>query len=418
MSLKVLLVSIAFPPKRDPESLQVAKYCNFLKNDQRVTLEVVTSSDPTLFMEPDTSLNHYREGIHVPVALKVSENKYVNFLLRKINPTWLQLPDSKFSFWWQSRKVLNAIKQKPDVLYSRSYPISSTILALKLKQEWNIPWVLHLSDPWAQSSLSYLSPATSFSSEARVWNKTKEELCFEYADKISLTSHKTIALYAKAYPHLAHKFVYFPNVFDDDLIRDNPYAPKPILKFVYNGGFGEARTPEPFLRAIDLFWKKHGMGLESKIEFLFTGEMTRANTAIFSRYEYIPWIKHLGVISYDDVLKMQRDADVLINIDSNIPDPDHAVFFPSKLLDYMVAQRRVMAITNLHSTTHDVVQGKLGDCFEFDEIERMSAYLYEVYLKYQEKNVQYFYKSDMGQEFSARSNAKRLTDLFLKLKAK
>ncbi|WP_165823757.1 glycosyltransferase family protein [Pseudochryseolinea flava] len=378
-------------------------------------MSVITSKDPTLFMEPDASLSHYGEGIDVATTLNIVENRYINYLIRKVNPAWLQRPDSKFSFWWQSQRAIASIKDKPDILYSRSYPVSSTLLALQLKKKWDIPWVLHLSDPWAQSSSSFLSPATKFTESARVWNKAQELLCFSLADRISLTSQKTIDLYAKIYPQFREKFVYYPNVFDDELIQSNPYARGKKLKIVYNGGFGDARSPLPYLEAIASLWKAHQPEIGNAIEFLFTGEMTRANTEIFDRYRHISWINHRGVIAYRDVVSMQREADILVNIDSDIPDPNHAVFFPSKLLDYMVAQRRIIAITNRHSTTHDVVHGKLGDCFSFTEVKELATFLYHVYQRYLQNDAAFFTKSEVGSEYSAKFNASRLVDLFTHL---
>ncbi len=413
MPLNVLLVSIAFPPKRDPESLQVAKYCNFLKADKRVNLSVITSANPTLFMEADASLAHYGEGITVAKSLRIVENRYTNYLIRRVAPSMLQRPDSKASFWRQSGRVLEAIPQKPDVLYSRSYPVSSTLLALQLKKRWpDVPWVLHLSDPWAQSSQTHRSPGTTFAPRAHAWNCAKEKEAFGLADRISLTSRKTIELYAAAYPQWAHKFVYFPNVFDDNLVVENPYTPGPVLNIVYNGGFGEARTPLHFLEAIHCLWKSSAGEIGGALRFAFTGEMTRENRDIFNRYNHIPWIQHLGMIPYEDVVTLQRSADVLVNIDSDIPDARHAVFFPSKLLDYMVAQRRILAITNPHSTTHEVVQGTLGECFDFGETERLCAHLLDVYRRFKGGDTAYFYKSALATEFSARHNAGRLAELF------
>lgn len=151
--MKVLLISIAFPPKRDPESLQVARYCKYLNVINNLDLGVITSKTPTLFMEEDETLIHYTNGIKIIKELRIYENKYLNFIIRKINPSWMLYPDSKFSFWWQYKNVLSHVKEKPDILYSRSYPISSTLLALELKKKINVPWILHLSDrsaPWRQ----------------------------------------------------------------------------------------------------------------------------------------------------------------------------------------------------------------------------------------------------------------------------
>lgn len=413
--MKVLLVSIAFPPKQDPESLQVAKYCKYLNLENDIQLETVTSSDPTLFMDTDPSLKFYREGLNVSREIKIFENRYLNLFFRKINPEFLMRPDSKFTFWWQHNTVSRSV-QIPDILYSRSYPVSSTLLALELKRKWKIPWILHLSDPWAVASTNSLSPATHLIGKARQWNKRKEIACFELADKICLTSHKTIELYTQEYPMFTDKFTYMPNVFDDDLVVDNVYTRGKYLTFLYTGGFGEARSPLTLLNAISIFYKKHLLRLGNNIRFLFTGEMTRKNQAIFEAHSSIPIIRHLGVIPYSEVISLQRQADILINIDSNISDPRHAVFFPSKLLDYMAAQRTIMAITNRYSTTYEVVEGKLGKCFDFNESELIADYICDLLEKFNQNDTSAFYRPEFQKEFSAKLNARRLANLFFDLK--
>lgn len=413
--MKVLLVSIAFPPKRDPESLQVAKYCKYLKSINNLNLEVVTSADPTLFMEPDETLIDYRKGIKVIHEIKIFEYRYLNFFIRKVNPHLLHYPDSKFSFWRQFKRVITQVHSTPDILYSRSYPVSSTLLALKLKKAWGIPWVLHLSDPWAIATENNLSPATHLSGKARVWNKKREEECFSLADRICLTSHKTIELYTKVYPQIQDKIFYAPNVYDDALMEKNPFSIGNKLTFVYTRGFGEARTPYPFLEAISKFWEKHFHSAEQKIEFLFTGEMTRVNREIFHKYKHIPVINHLGIIPYSEVLALQRKADILVSIDSDIKEGSHTVFFPSKLLEYKMAQRRILAITNTNSTTYQFVQKQLGHCIEFGEIDELADYFYYVFTKYQDREESFFYKPGEDIEFSAKYNAQRLADLFFSL---
>lgn len=411
--MRVLLVSIAFPPKRDPESLQVAKYCKFLSKESDITLKVVTSANPTLYMDVDNSLRIYNKEISDPLEIQIYENRYLNYLIRKINPGLLQYPDSKFTFWMNDKKVLLNV-EKPDIIYSRSYPISSTILALKLKKRWDVPWVLHLSDPWAISSQDSLSPSTQLTGRARLWNKKKEEECFTLADAICLTSDKTLDLYKEAYPTHEHKFFYMPNVFDDDIAIFNPYKTDSILKFVYTGGFGEARSPFTLLESIRKLWINHP-DVKSKVIFQFTGEMSRKNTALFNDYKYIPIIEHLGVIPYPQVIALQRQADVLINVDSDISDKTHAVFFPSKLLEYMAAQRHVIAITNRHSTTFEIVEEKLGKCFEFNEIDSLSEYFWLLHQKHILKDVGYFFRPFHHEEFMASHNSRRLAGLFRSL---
>jgi Glycosyltransferase Family 4 len=412
--MRVLLVSIAFPPKRDPESLQVARYCKYLKQRKDMQLEVVTSKDPTLFMEPDDALKSYAEGIKVVLRIGIFENRYLNFLIRKINPNLLRYPDSKFSFWWQHRRVKHSI-QKPELIYSRSYPMSSTLLALELKKKWKVPWVLHLSDPWAVATENSQSPAV-ITGKARLWNRMKEQKSFELADKICLTSHKTVELYRKEYPHLKNKFVYMPNVYDDDRILDNPLKLNHVLTFTYTGGFAAFRSPLPLLEAIRKFWDRTEGKIDGQVQFLFTGEIARVNQKIFSQYGDLPIIKHLGVVPHERMVTLQREADILINVDTDILEADQAVYFPSKLLEYILAQRRILAITNHYSTTYQVVQNRLGDCFGFDEIEKLAEYFSSVLDKFVKRDTSYFFIKKIDQEFSAQQNANRLAELFIEVK--
>ena len=89
----VLFVSIAFPPKNDPECLQTAKYFKYLVHNGQVNIDVVTSKNPTLFMPVDEKLRKYAKGYRQLVEVPIYENKYTNFLIRKISPDFLNQPE-------------------------------------------------------------------------------------------------------------------------------------------------------------------------------------------------------------------------------------------------------------------------------------------------------------------------------------
>ncbi len=52
MKKKILFVSLAFPPKADPEGLQTAKYFHYLQKHKDLQIDVVTSAIPTLMPWP------------------------------------------------------------------------------------------------------------------------------------------------------------------------------------------------------------------------------------------------------------------------------------------------------------------------------------------------------------------------------
>lgn len=394
---KILLVSIAAPPKSDPESLQVGRYIKYLIKSG-YEIDVITSSNPSLYMETDNHLEYLLKGINLIHEIKLVENRYINYLIRKVFPALIEFPDSKFSFHLSTSPVA-----RPSLLYSRSYPLSSTLLALKYKKRWpDVPWVLHLSDPWA---ISYLgnSPATNFKKLSRKWNEKKELECFELADRIGLTSDKTIQLYKNKYPEYSNKFILTPNVFDEESLNSSHINFDDKLNIVYTGGFGEKRDPVFYLEAIEAFLVEH-LTEGATFNFLFTGPMTKQNRNKFEKFKKISEIKHLGHVSYTQMIEIQRNAHVLVNIDTDIQDPAHSVFFPSKLLEYFAANRRILAITNSHSVSYDIVQDNFGDCVEFGDTKTLKE-LFSLYLvKFNNNRDDFFRLNKSIQKFGAEFN--------------
>ena len=151
---RVLLVSIAFPPKNDPECLQVAKYLKYMAQAD-LNFDIVTSSIPTLFMPYDSSLEKYSFPGMQKIEIPVWETKISNYVLQKAIPGGISYPDSKLTFHLQYRKVIKRLRNVPDIIYSRSNPVSSAVMACKLREYYKVPWVMHLSDPWVGSPARY-----------------------------------------------------------------------------------------------------------------------------------------------------------------------------------------------------------------------------------------------------------------------
>lgn len=403
----LLVVSIAFPPKNDPECLQTAKYFKYLADASDWNIDVVTSQTPTLFMPVDPKLEKYAQGFRQQIQLPIYENKYLNFLIRKINPTLLQQPDSKYSFRWGHKKVIQQLQEKPDVIYSRSFPMSSTYLAARLVDHYQVPWVLHLSDPWVGSPLHHL-PAPL---EAKL--AEQEQQFFAKATYICLTSKKTQAFYQERYPQFQEKFLVFPNVFDPADITTTPYTFQDKLRFVYTGGLTEARSPQYLFEAIQKLQNKDAQLLKN-VEFVFAGQFDRQNEALFQTYD-LDCVQNKGLLSYPDALKLQQSADVLLVIDTPLKSPKDAMFFPSKLLDYFIAKRRILALTDKGSTSFDVVDGNYGDCFEHRDMDGIAQAIEAAIHAWNHKNNDYFFSKEIDETFSATFNVQRLVDLFHEL---
>lgn len=400
----VLFVSIAFPPKSDAEGLQVAKYLKYLfkEGHAQFDIDVVTSKLPTLNMSYDASLESVSTGIRQRIELPIFENKYTNFILRKLVPWAIQAPDSKFSFHWQSFRVPGLLQKPPALIYSRSFPPSSSVMAYKLKHYYNIPWIMHLSDIWADC------PETLYKGRSTAYNQKVERKCFESADAVCVTSQKTLEFYEKKYSHLNKRIELFPNVFDSEdimLSDQRSVVCNKKLRIVHTGSLAGDRSPEPFLKAMASLPKEK----QNNFEVIFIGSTDRKNKAILDSYR-CDCLSYYGAIEYQKALEFQRSADVLLLIDLPVEQPELRVFFPSKILDYMIAKKPILALIDKGSETHSVIQRNgLGTCIERHDTESIRDHLLWLLSS---RDSEYFNAREILPEYDAAYNAKRLIELF------
>ena len=403
----VLFVSIAFPPKFDSEGLQVAKYVTYLKPACRghFHLDVVPSAIPTLNMPFDPALQAAAGGFRQVVALPLFENRYTNYLLRRLWPGLAWSPDSKFAFHWQWRRVVKQLGYPPDLIYSRSFPASSAIMAMKLKKFYGVPWIMHLSDPWADS------PHIDYSGRARQFNQVLERRCFETADAVCLTSRRTMEYFAAKYPDLRKRLEFYPNVYDPIDIPDRtPVAPPTNrkIRLVHTGGLAGSRTPEPFLRAVaDLPDKA-----KARLDIVLAGHVDRANREVLRKWA-LDCVTYLGPLeSYKDALALQQTADVLVQIDFPVDNPDLRVYFLSKLLDYQITGKPILAITDIGSECEAFIRSERGNAIDRHNVTGIRDYLLDLVERRVVEDQDYFALRPLRTEYDARFNAHRLVGLF------
>lgn len=398
---RVLFVSISFPPKADPEGLQTAKYFHHLQKHKDLQTDVVTSAIPTLYMPFDADLEPYAAGIQQMIDIRLKENRYINFIRFRLGLHQTVFPDTKQSFHKQVTKVLSQLKEKPDLIYSRADPKSSTIMAYKLKQALQVPWILHMSDPWADCPLE--------NRKGKNYKKHDEweRKCFEAADIISLTSIPTISFYQKKYPRYSDKLRFFPNVFEYTAIKnDDELKDKSKFRIVYTGGLAYERSPAYLLKPLqDLY--KEDPSLKDKIEVIFAGDADSRNRAVFQQFS-LPFVSWLGKVSYKEALRLQRSADYLVLIDSPIADPTLSMFFPSKLLDYMVARKRILAITTPGSASDQVMKDLKGDICSHQDEAAIRQSILNAYSAYKNGDAAYLQNEMPPEKYEASYNAGRL----------
>jgi glycosyltransferase involved in cell wall biosynthesis len=403
MSIRVLFVSIAFPPKSDAEGLQVAKYFHYLQQSKDLVIDVVTSAVPTINMPYDAALARYSSGYDQLIKIKLLENRYINYFITRIGLSKFLFPDLKYSFHKQSNVVLKELKKIPDVIYSRSDPKSSGLMAYKLKKKLGVPWIMHLSDPWADC------PKSKFKGWLFKKHDKWEKICFESADIISFTSLPTIAFYKKKYPLFSDKFRFYPNVFEKSVRNDKITSDQFVttkLRIVYTGGLAYDRTATFFIDPLKKMYEENPE-ISKFLEVIFAGDADSKNRSIFNNCS-LPFIRWVGNVSFDESIKLQQSAHYLLAIDFPIDDPNDAMFFLSKLLDYMVAGKRILLLTVNGSASHEAIRDLKSDVCGRNDVDSIEKFLKRAINEYMSGNLPFFKNTSLPEIYDAEYNAKRL----------
>jgi hypothetical protein len=130
------------------------------------------------------------------------------------------------------------------------------------------------------------------------------------------------------------------------------------------------------------------------------------------------FVRHLGALPLKRAQQLQHDADVLLVFDTPLQS-EESVFFPSKLLDYLVAGHPIFALTSLGSMTRDIVTGSVGRCFEHTEIEAAGSHLLELIAQHRQGGGRRADRDGRAlppDRFSASVNAARLVKLMQELR--
>lgn len=346
----LLVVAPCAPPQNAAEAIQVRRILSQLDKCATGKLITMMSDSRGQWSERDASLellpeNFDSQWLNLPLH-RLTKRVVMSHRLRM-----LHRPDAFFWMVWMAPRVMRALRQKPDVIYSRSYPMSGAMLALKLANQLQVPWIMHLSDPWVDSP--YSAPHAG--------DAAREAACFARADAITLTTQGQVEHYQKKYPEYAAKISLCPNVMPEpsEVAR---WQAKPVTKpsddclhIVFAGNLYGARSLAPMLAAIALI-RAQRPDLLSRLRVDVYGN-AQEQSQLHAEPEII---RYQGAVSFAASCAAQAAADMVLSIEPNLPHPLGHCFMPSKVLECVALQKPLLAITPKGSETQALCEEGYG----------------------------------------------------------
>lgn len=274
-------------------------------------------------------------------------------------PALTRIPD-RFLYWHlfsgSEAQQLCAAYQ-PDVIYSRSDPFSSHLVARRLASRTRMPWVAHFGDPLTGS------PYNSMGRLVRRRNRGIERRIYEAATRLIFTNQVQLdfmvgrhAADIRSKAHVVPPFFDSRELEPNGAAKDIPRAAGPLIAHV--GRLYQRRSPESLLHALALM-NESGQ-LPPGARMAFVGATRPAITGYESRDEFgtaklarelgldeIVWL--VGEVPYWDSIGWMKAADVLVSIDAAIAG--QSPFLPSKLVSYAAAGRPLVNLSTADSAS-------------------------------------------------------------------
>lgn len=324
--MAVVFLTHAFPPLKYAQSIQIARLVKYSAYAIRV-----------ICCEEDSAKDHsIAEGMNgKPFECFTVERRQrsSNFLRRVL--AHVLVPDQYRA--WSLSAAEKAIQQSwvssNDLLVTFGEPMSVHLAGLRLKKAIGMSWIAHFSDPWADN------PHRRFPI-LRQLNKSLEAKVLQLADRAIFTSPETFHLVTQKYPtEIASKSRVLSHSFDPTmygLARDSHKGV--VLRYL--GNFYGRRQPDSLIKAVVRLYRECPELLQG-VTIEFVGGIRRIPTSLLKELP-TALIRFMSPVDYKQSLVLMESADLLLVIDAPF---DQSVFLPSKLVDYMGAQRPILAIT-------------------------------------------------------------------------
>jgi glycosyltransferase involved in cell wall biosynthesis len=369
----LLVVSWAMPPLVYPRAIQVSRTLKELSR-RGWSIDVIA-------MDALSSNSEKRDEAFAA--------QYAGFY--RLHPIDIRPAIASESRWWKRSGVLQRLlptdvegrawtklacergrtlidTNMPQALVTFAQPWSDHLVGISLKRRFPaLPWIAHFSDPWVDSPYVQDEGRGVLSR----W-RTQEKEAIRRADGVLFVNQRTAQVVMSKYSaDWGKKVDVVPHGFDPDLLPllQNSEPTSPRLRFVHTGSmFNGFRDPLVFLKAVATL--KEMIEPELMPTFDFVGSVDTQYAVRAKELEVDTIVRFGEPTPYLTSLQIASEADVLVVIDTNTPG---SVFFPSKVVDYLMFGKPVLALTVKGGQTADILAPLGHVCVEGNDPAQIAA---------------------------------------------
>ncbi len=355
-----------------------------LIKDQGEDLEVVrTDSNEWFSVYKKVSGND-----RVPYAGFASESKTISFkqkTARFVRGNFF-LPDPRKG--WNKYAIEAArklIKEKTiDCIVTTGPPHSSQLIGLKLKKEFNIPWLADFRDPW--TDIYYYRQFYPTLIAQRI-NLNYEKKVLTQADIILTVSQGFKKIFVGKKIIDSKKVTIISNGFDDEDFQQQEESRGSYFVLTYVGTLSDIYQIDIFIEAFLALLSEYP---NCKLQFIGTvsnNQLVKLSRIPSENIEVIPHVEHKKAIEY-----MERSNALLLVI------PEHTSgqgILPGKIFEYMASERNILGIGPVNGDSSSMLsETEAGIMLSYEDLEGIKKTMLKFYhasqdLEFPEKEKKY-----------------------------
>jgi len=299
--------------------------------------------------------------------------------LNRLFVTWGYLPDAKI-LWFPFalfKALVLVFREKPQVLYSTSYPPTAQLVGLIVKLITRKPWVADFRDNWI---VGY--PECCPSASRRRLDEWVLKRFLTHADRVITMCRGNASDLLRKYPDIeAGKFLAITNGYDANDFLDAPAAcerPNEGRMVLLHVGTLYAGAAGLFFQVLAELFAEQPY-LREHVEIRFIGYLFGEYHGLIPTLGLSDTVQLEGFRAHPEALQAMQKADVLLMFLGG-----HKIMnqqFPGKVFEYMFARKVILTIGQPGEIADTVTKSRCGILALHNDIPAIKQALMELYLR-------------------------------------
>jgi len=387
-----------------------AKFPNITKDNNEEYKVIETFNEP-LIVKWKKFLNlsqnkTFKEQIKVEDTKKNHKSK--TDILLELWEEIFAYPDLQKN--WFKPAIISADKIMEDneisAIISSSMPVTAHLIANKIKETYNIPWIADLRDLWSNNQYNNYSKIRKF------FDLRLERRVLSAANAITTVS--PILTESLSNLHNRNDIFSIPNGFDPELI--NPRIPlTDKLSITYTGNlYSGKRDPEILFKALAELSSSKDICLK---DFLinFYGQKEFWLHKLIVDYSLQKTVELHGLIPREEVIKKQWESQLLLLLTWDNPKEKGVI--PAKIFEYLAAKRPILSYGLSEGCVQTILENTSSGS-QFNGIDEIKKAIIDYYIEYKsEGEITYKGKLNEINKFSHQYMTKRFVDILNQISA-